>query len=72
MDQLITRATHGRPKGYKAPTKRPCRECSAPLASANPSDICARCNGGVWERAEPNERQQHDLQVGRLEYGLAA
>jgi hypothetical protein len=70
--ELITRATHGRPKGQQPPEKRPCRECHAPLASANPSDICAFCNHGDWERSPATNRQLHDLEVGRLEYGLAA
>lgn len=70
--ELVTRATRGRPRGQQAPAKRPCRECSAPLASANPSDICAFCNGGVWETGEHTARQLKDVQVARIEYGLAA
>jgi hypothetical protein len=70
---LITRATFGRPKDYKAPTVRTCRSCQTRLVSANPSSICAPCNGGNWEEGEAaTEAQVLELRGERREEAMAA
>lgn len=72
MGTVNTRTPKERKPGpYEA--DRACRVCGAkPLSRNNPSDICAPCNRGEWEEGEATTRQLHDVQVARLEYGLAA
>jgi hypothetical protein len=52
---------------------RHCIDCGARLASYNPSDSCAPCSGGDWKTGdEITNRQLKDVEVARIEFGLAA
>lgn len=69
---IATKPPTQRDPGPYAP-KRACPDCGAQLSRSNPGPRCAPCNGGDWTAdTELTTRQLHDVEVARLEYGLAA